>query len=160
MKDLLLNILVAALWVSATGRPTLANWLLGFLVGHAGLYVMAFAMPRMKLDGYLRRSRALVRLVGFFLWELLLSNLRVARDVLRPTPRHRPAVLAFPMKARTDVEITLLAILIILTPGTLALDVDEEGFVLYVHVLDNPDSEAFRQELEAGFEARILEVTR
>lgn len=160
MKDLFLNLLAAALWVSATGRPTLANWLLGFIVGHAGLYAVAFAMPSMKLDGYLRRSRALVRLVGFFFWELLLSNLRVARDVLRPSPRHRPAVLAFPMKARTDVEVTLLAILVILTPGTLALDVDEEGHILYLHVLDSPDPEAFRKELEEGFEARILEVTR
>lgn len=160
MKDLLLNLLAAALWVSATDRATAGNWLLGFLVGHAGLYLIAQLMPGTGVQTYLRRSRALVRLVGFFLWELLLSNLRVARDVLRVRPSHRPAILAVPMKARTDLEITLLAILVILTPGTLALDVDEAEGVLFVHVLDAPDPEAFRREIRDGFEARILEVTR
>ncbi len=160
MKDLLLNLLAAALWVSLTERPTFGNWLLGFVIGHLGLYGVARVMPALKLEAYLRRSRALVRLAGFFLWELLLSNLKVAGDVVRAHPTHQPAVLAFPMKARTDVEITLLTILVILTPGTLALDVDEEAHVLYVHVLDTPDPEAFRRELAEGFEARILEVTR
>ncbi len=160
MKDLLLNLLAAALWVSATDRSTAGNWLLGFAVGHVGLYLIAHFMPGVGVQAYLRRSRAVVRLVGFFLWELCLSNLRVARDVLRLRPQYRPAILAVPMEARTDLEITLLAILLILTPGTLVLEVDETERLLFVHVLDAPDPEAFRREIREGFEARILEVTR
>lgn len=160
MKDLMLNLLGAALWVTATGRPTLPNWVLGFLVGHACLYMAAWLVPGMDLHTYLRRCRKGASLCVFFLWELLLSNLRVARDVVRFRPRHRPSVIAFPMQARSDLEITLLSILVILTPGTLVLDVDEDAGILYVHVIDAPDAEAFRRELRDGFEARILEVTR
>ena len=160
MIGLILNLVMALLWAWATGPMSPGNVLVGFLLGYAALHLVDPLMPTAALGGYLRRSHALLRLAGFFAWELMLSNLKVARDVLRVHPRHAPAVVAVPMAARTDLEITLLAILLILTPGTLALDVDEEGHVLYIHVLDAPDPEAFRHTVTTGFEARILAVTR
>ena len=47
----------------------------------------------------------------------------------------RPAIVAFPLTVKSDAEITLLANLITLTPGTLSVDVSEDRAVLYVHVL-------------------------
>lgn len=160
MKVLLINLVLAGIWVATTQQFTAANLVVGFLLGHLGMSVVAYLMPGSSLGAGLRRCRSAVRLALFFGWELLLSNFRVARDVLRIRCVHKPAILAFRMKARTDWEITLLTILIILTPGTLVVDVDEEAYVLYVHVLDGPSPEAFQKEIAEGFEARILEVTR
>ena len=99
-----------------------------------------------------------LELFVFLLWELLLANLRVAYDVLTPGYQMRPGVL----DARTDVEITLLANLITLTPGTLSLDVSSDRRVLYIHVMyiDRGDLEEVRRKIKSGFERRVLEVLR
>ena len=58
------------------------------------------------------------------------------------------------------IEITFLSIVILLTPGTLVLDVSEDRSKLYVHtmLLDTP--EALSKEVKDGFERRILELMR
>lgn len=105
--------------------------------------------------------RAFVKLIRaaelllFFLWELVLANLRLARDVVRPLSDLRPAVVAIPLDLDTDVEITLLSTLITLTPGTLSLDVSSDRKVLYIHAMHGSDVEKLRAGLKAGMERRI-----
>ena len=105
----------------------------------------------------------LFRLFGFlffFLWELVKSNLRVAVDVVTPKHRMKPGVVAVPLDVDKDEEITLLANLISLTPGTLSLDVSDDKKVLYVHAMYVEDPEAFRKEVKEGFERRVKELLR
>jgi multicomponent Na+:H+ antiporter subunit E len=96
----------------------------------------------------------------FFIWELILANLRVAHD--GRTPRHymRPGVLAVPLDAQTDLEITMLSNLITLTPGTLSLDISVDRRVLYLHAMYIDDVEEVRKKIKYGYERRILEVLR
>ncbi len=94
-------------------------------------------------------------MLAFFLWELVLANLRVARDVLLPVGRLRPAIVAVPLDLKTDWQITLLAILITLTPGTLSLDVSTDRKVLFLHAMHVDDPEALRREIKSGFERRV-----
>jgi multicomponent Na+:H+ antiporter subunit E len=95
------------------------------------------------------------------MWELLLANLRLACDVLTPGYHLRPGVVAVPLDARTDTEITLLANMITLTPGSFSLDVSADRRVLYVHVMYlDEDVDEFRRRIKNGFERRILEVLR
>lgn len=96
----------------------------------------------------------------FFLWEIIKSNLRVAYDVLTPGFRMRPGVIGIPLEARTDLEITLLANLITLTPGTLSLDVSSDRRTLYIHAMYADDPEKVRKEIKAGFERRVLALLR
>ena len=100
-----------------------------------------------------------LRLAGFFAWELVLANFRVAADVLR-RDRIEPAVVAIPLDITSDGEILLLSMLINTTPGSVALDVSPDRKILYVHVMymDTPD--AAREEIKQGFERRILGVFR
>ncbi|MGD9115245.1 MAG: Na+/H+ antiporter subunit E, partial [Desulfobacterales bacterium] len=65
-----------------------------------------------------------------------------------------------PLDARTDVEIMLVANLISLTPGTLSLDLSDDGRVLYIHVMFLDDIEKTRQQIKQGLERRVLEVMR
>ncbi len=94
-------------------------------------------------------------MLAYFVWELVLANLKVARDVLMPVKRLRPAVVAVPLDLETDWQITLLAILITLTPGTLSLDVSTDRRVLFIHAMHVDDPDALRREIKSGFERRI-----
>ena len=90
--------------------------------------------------------------------RLVLANLRVAHDVITPRLYARPAIIAVPLEARTDLEITLLANLISLTPGSLSLDVSPDKSCMFVHGMFVDDPEAFRREIKDGFERRIGEL--
>jgi multicomponent Na+:H+ antiporter subunit E len=68
--------------------------------------------------------------------------------------------VAIPLDVETDVEITLLANLITLTPGTLSMDISDDRKVLYVHAMYVDDPEALRAEIKNGFERRVLEMLR
>jgi multicomponent Na+:H+ antiporter subunit E len=72
----------------------------------------------------------------------------------------RPGVVAVPLDARTDAEITLLANLITLTPGTLSLDVSADRSFLYVHAMYVDDVNDVKRQIKDGFERRLLEVMR
>jgi multicomponent Na+:H+ antiporter subunit E len=98
--------------------------------------------------------------IAFFLKEIILANLRIAYDVLTPPFYMQPRVIAVPLDAETDIEITLLANLISLTPGTLSLDVSADRRVLYVHAMYAADPNAARREMKDGIEQRLLRLLR
>lgn len=101
------------------------------------------------------------RLFGVFLYDLVMSSVQVARAVLSPRDITRPRFTTIPLKAETDVEITLVANFISLTPGTLSIDVSPDRKTLLVHDLFAGDSSAdARAAVRDGIEARVLKVTR
>lgn len=157
MSALLWNLLLALAWVAATGVFSFNNLIVGFFLGFVALYVTrrVVGSPR-----YFNKVGKVFGLLGFFVWELLLANLRVAYDVL--TPRHymRPGVIAVPLDAKSDTEITMLSNLLTLTPGTLSLDVSADRRVMYVHAMYIDDVDDVRRKIKEGFERRVLEVLR
>ena len=106
----------------------------------------------------------LLAFAGFLLWELVISSLRIAWDVLTPRAYRAPGIIALPLKARSDGEIALVANLITLTPGSLSVDVTRDpasgDATLYVHSMFAQDPDALRQGLQHGFERRVLELLR
>jgi multicomponent Na+:H+ antiporter subunit E len=98
------------------------------------------------------------KLVLVFLREFALSVFRVSRLVLTPRMRLAPGIFVFPLTLTRDFEITLLANLITLTPGTLTVDVSDDRRSLLVHALDSPDPDKARREIAEGFERLIREA--
>ena len=74
--------------------------------------------------------------------------------------RSRPGIIAVPIEARTDLEITTLANLVSLTPGTLSLDVSGDRRTLYVHAMFVDDPESIHRDIKNGMERRVLEALR
>ena len=72
----------------------------------------------------------------------------------------KPAIIGYPLEAKTDIEITLIANCITLTPGTLSLDVSEDKSLLYIHCMYVDSKEEVIQSIKQGFEKRILEILR
>jgi len=146
--------LLAWVWTALTESYTAANFVLGLVLAHVALRLSTTERAR------IRKTGPALRFAAFFLSEVVVSALRVAHDVLTPRPRMRPAIVAVPLDVRTDGQITLLAILITLTPGTLALDVSPDRRTLLVHAMFAADADRVRHEIKHGFERRILELAR
>lgn len=109
---------------------------------------------------WLSRLADLLSFVVFYGWEVILSNLRVAHDVVTPTDYSRPGIIAVPIQARTDFELFLLGNLITMTPGTLSLDVSTDRTTLYVHAMFAKDPDGVRDEIAEKLERRVLRLIR
>jgi len=107
---------------------------------------------------YLRKIWQWVRFVSFFIYELTLASLRITWDIMTPRHRMRPAILGIPLEITTDEEITTLANLITLTPGTLSLDVSSDRSVLYIHAMYVEDVEQFKRDIKERLERRVKEL--
>ena len=135
-----------------------ANNALLFLLVYFLLWAASYFYDR---SHFVKVPRAL-GLLFYFLKELLLASLVVAWDVLTPSSRVESGVIALPLDAKSDIEVTILASLISLTPGTLSLDVSEDKRVLYVHAvyIKKGDVEGLKRQIKDGFERKLLEITR
>jgi multicomponent Na+:H+ antiporter subunit E len=156
MSRYVLLLLFVAVWLAVTGSVTPANIFFGLIV--SGL---AFGLIRHQIPGgdahRLRPVRVLSLLLLFFK-ELALSAWKVAVMVTRRKLDVQPGIFAYPLRVTTDFQITLLANLITLTPGTLSVDVSEDKKTLYVHAIDCSNIEAAKNDIRNGFEKKIMEA--
>ena len=150
-----INILLAGVGASLMADVSLSSLGAGFALGYAALWVAQplFGGPSL----YHRRVFRIVRLVLFFLYELVVSSLRVAWDVITPSHKSRPAIIEMPLDVKSDIEILLVTNLISLTPGTLSLDVSPDRSTLIVHAMFADDPEALIRELKDGMERKVKE---
>lgn len=89
----------------------------------------------------------LLRFVPFYLWEMTLSNLRVALDAFRPQPRFHPGFVDIDLSGYTRSQCWAAVCLISMTPGTLSLDLPDGTRRLHVHALYMDDPEKVKAEL-------------
>lgn len=157
MIPFLANILLALAWAALTGSNDPVVFLTGFVLGYG---MIAWLRPLPGSEGYGRKVPAAIALAIFFAWELVVSTLRVAWDVVTPQRLRKPGIVAVPLDAKTDAEIALLACLVTLTPGSLSLDVSEDRSRLYVHAMFVDDADEVRERIKTGFERRVLEIMR
>ncbi|PWV81703.1 MULTISPECIES: Na+/H+ antiporter subunit E [Halomonas] len=157
MTGAIWNLLLALAWVVLSGDFTGLNLVVGLVFGYIALVLIE---PQVEaLQGYPARIPRILGFIGFFIKELLMANLKVAFDILTPPWHMKPGVIAMPLEARTELEITMVANLISLTPGTLSLDVSDDRKVLYIHAMFLDDEEELRRNLKE-MEYRALELFR
>lgn len=154
---LLGNILLALAWTALQGELTLANLVIGYVLGYGVLRLLAHGgvIPRR----YLGKVGSFLQLAGYLVYELVHANIRMTIDVLQPSHRIRPGVIGVPLDAKTDGEILMLATLVNFTPGSTAIDVSEDRKTMYVHLMhieETPDSS--RRAIKEGFERRIIRL--
>ncbi len=157
MSLFLWNIMLALAWAGLNREITMFNLLVGFGIGYLILFVVRAVIGP---SAYFTKVRKFIDLACFFAYELVLANLRIAYEVMTPTLRMKPGVIAIPLDAKTDAEIILLANLITLTPGTLSLDVSSDRRVLYIHAMYVDNVESLRHSIKSGFERKVLELLR
>lgn len=155
MNVLFINLLLALAWAFLKGQITASILVEGFIVGYMVLW---FTSPIYRTSSYFKKFLQVIRFFIFFLKELVVATGRAAYLVVKPQIDMHPGIIAVPLSLKTDVEITLLANLITLTPGTLTLDVSDDRRVMYVHVMNVDNADKFRREIKDGFEKKVGEL--
>lgn len=153
------NILLTLIWVFLTGGYEFNNFLFGFVLSFIILWILSGVEDKGNKK-YFKIVPRIISFILFFIWELTKANIQVAYEVITPKFSMKPGIVAIPLDAKTDLEITLLANLITLTPGTLALDVSTDRSVLYVHGMYVMNKKEFITDIKQGFEKRLLEILR
>lgn len=153
-RSLLLNLVLALVWMTMVGSFTGTNFLVGFLVGY---FIIRMVQPVIETAHPVWRLWRILELGLYFVRELFRASIQVAVDALTPEPRLEAGVIALPLDLDRDEEITFLANLISLTPGTLSLDVSEDRRTLYIHVMyiKNRDIDAERARIKRELERRV-----
>lgn len=147
--------LLALMWVMLQADFSLGQLTLGYLVAAGVVWACGnFAVEQVTV----RRPALAARLAWDFLREIVIANLQVAWIILRPRMPIRPAFIVVPLDLRDDLQITALANMITLTPGTLTVDVAPDRSALYVHCLAADDVEAVRDQIKRQFEAPLAEA--
>jgi multicomponent K+:H+ antiporter subunit E len=150
-----LSLLLLAVWLMLQQSLSLAHLLMGA--------VLALLLPRVLL-GLLgpamrpKRFGLMLRFTGIVLWDIVMSNLTVARLVLAPGAKPQPAWVRVPLALRQPGPITLLATIITTTPGTVSCVVDDEAHEIWVHALDCGDAPAMAEQIKLRYEQPLLEI--
>ena len=155
MNVFTMNLVLAVAWAALTGTLSIASLATGFVIGYGVLWLI---QPLIGASTYFRRVLAWIRLIVMFLYELLVSSVEVAWDIITPRHKARPAIIEMPLSVTSDTGILLVTNLISLTPGTLSLDVSADRKTLRVHAMFADDPEALCASLKNGMERWVIDA--
>ena len=124
--------------------------------------LIGLLVPRLLHDalppaGRIRIVPAL-RLTFVVLWDIVLSNITVARLVLGRMDQPQPAWVPVPLDLHHPTAIALFASIITTTPGTVSCTVDEERRLIWVHALDCSDTVQAAADMKARYETPLREI--
>jgi multicomponent Na+:H+ antiporter subunit E len=145
MNFFALNLVLALIWSFLTGSFTAASFLFGLAVGYL---ILAVAEPYLGSGRYLASVLGGFRFMAIFLKEIVVANLQLARDLLRPTMPFVPGIVRFETQGLTKAEVVVLANMISLTPGTVSMDTDASGTIIYIHSVYMGDPQALRKSFQ------------
>lgn len=157
IKTLLLgNILLALLWILATGTLTQENFLFGFIISFVILWLIT---PDRSRNSYFTLVPKWISFLFFIIWQIIKSNIETLVSSWYSKSRLSPAILKIPLEVKTDAQITFFSHLLNITPGTLVIDISDDKKAMFVHVVHCEDKVKFVDDLKRVFEKRVLDLT-
>lgn len=153
------NLFIAVLWMllKDENEAHFTTFFTGFLIGIVILYIMHSFFGT---QFYLRKLLAIAKLLCIFIWELILSSLVVLRQICNPKLSITPGIFTYRTALQSEGEITALALLLTLTPGSVVMEISPNGKEFYIHAMDIEQSKSDVLRSIESFEKVIMEVTR
>ncbi|MDV3482543.1 MULTISPECIES: Na+/H+ antiporter subunit E [Sphingobium] len=127
------------------------------LAAAAALLAPQVMRPLGPASAEIRWGRAVPRLVGLVLLDILRSNLAVARIVLFGS-RRRSGFMEVPLELRNPYALTTLAVIITATPGTIWLQHDPDRQTVLIHVLDLKNEADWITLIKNRYERLLKEI--
>lgn len=146
---------IAATWLALTNSLEPGQIVIGIALGLTipPLFARFWPdRPRLRSPGV--ALGLLLRVLG----DIVVANLQVAWLILGPERRLRPAFVRVPVALDQPVARAILAGIITLTPGTLSVDLVDDGRTLIVHALDVADPEVLAATITRRYAAPLAEV--
>src|SRR5690625_410766 len=145
------------MWMFLSENYTFPSFLFGYLIGAFLLFIFNRFFPSRF---YLYTIYRILILSLIFTKELILSNSSIVKLVYSSQPDFEPGIFEMPIEVTRNWEITLLANLITLTPGTLTVAISDDKKRFFIHAMHIDDKEESIHEIKNTFEKAIMEVTR
>lgn len=151
----LLSLCLLLAWLLLVNELSVGHCLLGAFLGWLiPLVTQVFWIKPPRVHKPFKLCLFFLRVLG----DIVVANLQVAKLILGPSARLRPAFVEIPMLLEDELALTMLASVISLTPGTVSADLSDDRRTLLVHCLDAADEAAVVAEIKARYEAPLLEV--
>lgn len=159
MKYLIYNIFLTFVWLTLTMKVSVSNFIFGFIISY---FVLWFVQRGSKKSKYFTMIKHSLSFLIIFIKEVIYGSLRIGYDIITPKHNMNPGIIAFPLDAKTDLEITLLANAITLTPGTTSLAVSRDKCTLYIYnvYIHKEGKDININVIKNGLEKKLLEVLR
>ncbi|MDN3988721.1 Na+/H+ antiporter subunit E [Zwartia vadi] len=150
-----LSLLLVAVWLLLAAELSVAHIVLALFLAWG---IPLLCRPFLAGLPHVRQPLAALRLVMVVTYDIVVANVAVARLVLGPPERLRPAFVEVPLTLTQPMSISLLASIITMTPGTVSSDLSKDNKVLIVHALDCSDTDALVSDIKQRYEKPLLEI--
>lgn len=155
IKQLPLLLVLVLLWMLMWGSLTLLTFLTGVLV--AIVVTRVFYLPPVELSGRFHPLWFVAFALRFAL-ELAKASILVSWQAFSPRGPGRSSVIGVQLLTRSDFIMTVTAIAISLIPGSIVVEVDRAGGILYLHVLGASDDAAIASSRDNVLAIEVLLV--
>ncbi|MBC3410926.1 Na+/H+ antiporter subunit E [Pseudomonas sp. SWRI107] len=152
----LLSVALFVLWLLLNLSVSPGNLLLGAALGVLAPILMAPLRPQ---HAHIRRPLVVTRLIARVGLDVIVSNLLVARGVLRAGSRPpRSAFVHIPLAMRDAHGLAALSMITTVVPGTVWSELALDRSVLLLHVFDLEDEAAFIEHFKHTYERPLMEI--
>jgi len=155
--QVLVNLFIGVLWMFLQDDWSVLTFFSGYLFG---LFVLFILRRFLKDKFYLFTLYAVVQLLFIFIHEIFVSSLLVISKIIKPKLDIKPGIFSFETSLEGDMEVTLLALLITLTPGSVVMEISPDNKIFYTHTMDIPEMSKAVLASKEKFERAIKKVTR
>lgn len=152
----LLTLLLLAMWLLLNETLAIEHVFIGALLAvGAALAYRRLQQPFAR--GW--RVKAVLELSGAVVWDIVRSNIAVARIILGLGARSTTSgFLEIPLSLRHPAGLAVLACIITATPGTAWTEYDSTRGILTLHILDLVDEAAWIETIKSRYERRLREI--
>lgn len=150
-----LSVMVAGVWLMLVNSLAPAHLLSALILG----LILPLPMQRLRTtQAGLRHPGKIFRLTVKVLWDIVLSNIEVARRILGPESALRPDFIWIPLDIQNPYGIATLAGIITMTPGTLSAELSPDNRYLLVHCFNLADAQDQIEQIKQRYEAPLMEI--
>lgn len=148
------SVLVAASWIMLAHSLSPDSLIMAL--------ILAIAIPRL-VRPFVERTPDIQwwpswKLFWVVVWDIVVSNMRVAKLVLGPTDQLQPKWFRVPLETQHEQVNTLLAMIITTTPGTVTAGIDQDRGDILVHALSTDDVDEEIKAIKARYEKPLMQI--
>ena len=155
IPSLPLSLTVFCFWLLLNSEISWGHTLMAVLLA---VVIPLFAARLDREFARIGRLRKIPRMLWILGWDILLSNIEVARRVLGPERAITPGFIWVPLDIGNIHGIAALTSIITLTPGTLSAVLSDDRRYLLVHVFNLKDEQEVIEQIKRRYEAPLMEI--
>lgn len=148
------SVIVALSWVMLAHSVDAASLVMAFLLA---TFIPRLIRPFITYTPNIEWKAAL-KLFFVVLYDIVVSNIQVAKLVLGPIDRLQPKWFRVPLETQHEEVNTLLAMIITTTPGTVSAGIDQDRGDILVHALSTDDENAEIENIKARYEKPLMQI--